>query len=100
MRGRAIPGFTPDARARAAAEASLNMLREAARACVAAGVFRAVADVDEVTDTLWAAAHGVISLERAGHVDGDVAERRFRLLTDAAAAAFRATPRQAVPRQA
>ncbi|NUR24572.1 MAG: WHG domain-containing protein, partial [Catenulispora sp.] len=61
----------------------------AARWCVEAGVFRPDADPDEVADVLWAAAHGVISLERAGHFpDGELGAQRYRTLTRAAAASF------------
>lgn len=90
MHGPGVPGYVPGEEARAAARASLDVLREAARACVAAGVFRADADVDEVTDVLWAAAHGVISLERAGYFGAGLGGERFRTLTGAAAEAFRA----------
>ena len=89
MHGPGIPGYVPDKTARAAAQASLDVLRDAARECVAAGVFRADVDMDEVADTVWAAVHGVIGLERAGHFADGVAERRFRVLTGAAVAAFR-----------
>ncbi|GAA2792166.1 TetR/AcrR family transcriptional regulator [Kitasatospora sp. CM 4170] len=88
MHGEGIPGFVPDEASRAVATASLDVLREAARACIEAGVFRADADADEVADTLWAAAHGVISLERGGHFPGALGEQRYRTLTAAAAAAF------------
>ncbi|MQS15603.1 TetR/AcrR family transcriptional regulator [Streptomyces kaniharaensis] len=88
MHGEGVPGFVPDESARAAAAASLDVLREAARACVEEGVLRADADVDEITDTLWAAAHGVISLERGGHFPGALGEERFRTLTRAAVSAF------------
>ncbi|MBW8803339.1 MAG: TetR/AcrR family transcriptional regulator [Catenulisporales bacterium] len=91
MHGPGIPGFVPDAEATAAAKQSLAVLHDAARWCVEAGVFRPDADPDEITDVLWAAAHGVISLERAGHFSGDVAEQRFRTLTSAAAASFATT---------
>ncbi|KUJ37183.1 TetR family transcriptional regulator [Streptomyces albus subsp. albus] len=88
MHGEAIPGFVPDEESRAAAAGSLDVLREAARAAVGAGALRADADVDEITDTLWAAAHGVISLELGGHFPTGLGEQRFRTLTRAAVAAF------------
>lgn len=88
MSGQAIPGYTPGEEALAAAAASLDVLRASAQACVTAGVFRADADAEEIADTLWAAAHGVISLERAGHFPGDLGERRFRTLTAAAVTSF------------
>lgn len=92
MSGLAIPGYTPGEEATTAAEASLDVLREAARFCIETGVFRADADPDEVADTLWAAAHGVISLERAGHFPGELGQRRWHLLTNAASAAFQDLP--------
>ncbi|WP_220784022.1 TetR-like C-terminal domain-containing protein [Streptomyces sp. 1114.5] len=88
MFGEAVPGFTPDEEARAGAAASLDVLREAARDCVRAGALRADADIDEVTDVLWAAAHGVISLERGGHFPAPLGEQRFRTTTAAALSPF------------
>ncbi|MGW0763923.1 TetR/AcrR family transcriptional regulator [Streptomyces sp. NPDC002676] len=88
MHGEAIPGFVPDEESRAAAAASLDVLREAARAAVEGGVLRADADVDEITDTLWAAAHGVISLELGGHFPDGLGEERYRTLTRAVVEAF------------
>ncbi|MFE9560268.1 TetR/AcrR family transcriptional regulator [Streptomyces sp. NPDC006487] len=87
-----IPGFTPTPEARAVAAASLEVLREAVRACAAAGVLRPAVDVDEVTDIIWAAAHGSITLELAGHFTAQTAEHRYRTLTRAAVAAFLQAP--------
>ncbi|MFF1412132.1 TetR/AcrR family transcriptional regulator [Streptomyces sp. NPDC058289] len=87
-----IPGFTPTPEARAVAAASLEVLREAVRACVATGVFRPDVDVDEVTDIIWAAAHGSITLELAGHFTAHTAEHRYRTLTRAAVDAFLQVP--------
>lgn len=83
-----IPGFTATAQSRATATASLDVLREAVRSCAATGAFRPDADVNEVTDTIWAAAHGSISLELAGHFADETAEHRYQTLTRAAVAAF------------
>lgn len=44
--------------------------------------------MEEVTDVIWAAAHGSITLELAGHFPARTAERRYRTLTRAAVAAF------------
>ncbi|MFI5866718.1 TetR/AcrR family transcriptional regulator [Streptomyces sp. NPDC051546] len=92
-----IPGFTPTSEARAVAAASLEVLREAVRGCVAAGVFRPDADVEEVTDIIWAAAHGCITLELAGHFTPRTAERRYQALTRAAVAAFLHVPGEPRP---
>ena len=92
MHGPGIPGFTPTAEATAAANQSLAVLHAAAQRCINAGIFRPTADPAEITDVLWAAAHGIISLERAGHIPPATAPDRFRTLTSAAVAAFAATP--------
>jgi AcrR family transcriptional regulator len=92
MHGPGIPGYTPDAEATTAANQSLAVLRDAAQRCIEAGIFRPDADPAEITDVLWAAAHGIISLERAGHIPPATAPHRYRTLTAAAAAAFAATP--------
>ncbi|MEY9906333.1 AcrR family transcriptional regulator [Catenulispora sp. MAP12-49] len=94
MHGPGIPGYTPDAQATAAANQSLAVLHEAAQRCIDTGTFRPDADASEITDLLWAAAHGIISLERAGHIPPTTAPARFHTLTTAAAAAFAATPAQ------
>ena len=64
MHGPGIPGYTPDTEATTAANQSLAVLHEAAQRCITAGIFRPDTDADEITDVLWAAAHGIISLER------------------------------------
>lgn len=90
MHGNGIPGFTPDAEATEAATRSLAVLHEAAQRCIDAGIFRPTADATEVTEVLWAAAHGIISLERTGHIPATTAAARYHTLTTAAAAAFAA----------
>ena len=91
MHGSGIPGYAPDAAARAAAKQSLAVLHTAAQRCIDAGIFRPTADPAEITEVLWSAAHGIISLERAGHLAPATAEERYRTLTGAASAAFAAT---------
>ena len=91
MHGPGIPGYTPDAAATTAANQSLAVLHAAARRCIDTGAFRPDADPDEITDVLWAAAHGIISLERAGLIAPATAAVRYRTITAAAAAAFAAT---------
>ncbi|ROO89600.1 TetR family transcriptional regulator [Actinocorallia herbida] len=87
-----IPGFAPDEQARAVARASLDVLRAAVAACAEAGIFTRGTDPDEVTDLLWAASHGALSLELAGHYGGETAAVRYRALTTAAVRAFLADP--------
>lgn len=96
MHGPGIPGYTPDAEATQAANQSLAVLRQAAQTCIDTGVFRPDTDATEITEVLWAAAHGIISLERAGHIPPTTAPDRYRTLTTAAAATFTATPSEKV----
>ncbi|GAB2835270.1 TetR/AcrR family transcriptional regulator [Actinocorallia aurea] len=93
-----IPGFTPGEQARAEARASLDVLRSAVVACGQAGVFAKDADPEEVTDLLWAASHGALSLELAGHYAGETAAVRYRALTTAAARSVLADPAAPWPR--
>lgn len=84
----AIPGYEPPEESIALARASLAVLTDAIRACMAAGVLRPV-DPQEVTEVLWAAAHGAVSLELGGKfADPSTAEQRFRTLTTAAATPY------------
>jgi AcrR family transcriptional regulator len=84
----AIPGYRPSAASLAAAGASLEVLSDAVRACMDAGALRA-GDPRAVAEVLWAAVHGAVSLELAGHFpDPQVAAERFRTLAAAAALPF------------
>lgn len=79
----AIPGFVPDDEALAAADAGFDVLIDCARACVDTGVF-VPSDPGEIAQVLWAAAHGVVSLELAGHLDSETAPHRYETVTRAA----------------
>ena len=81
----AIPGFVPDAGARASADAAFAPLVDAARECVDAGICR-TGDPGAIAEALWAAAHGVVSLEVAGLLP--VSEERFIAVTHGAVAWF------------
>ena len=87
MFGRAIPGFEPSRESLAVADASLGMLAGAVREAMDAGVL-VEGDAEAVAEVLWAAAHGVVSLELAGHFTPEVAEERYRTLCWAAMAPF------------
>jgi AcrR family transcriptional regulator len=88
----AIPGYQPSAASLAAAGASLAVLSDAVRACMDAGVLRA-GDPRAVAEVLWAAVHGAVSLQLAGHFpDPEVAADRFRTLATAAATIFLTEP--------
>jgi AcrR family transcriptional regulator len=88
----AIPGYRPSATSLAAGRASLEVLTEAVRACMAARVMEP-GDPQAVAEVLWAAVHGAVSLELAGHFpDPEVAAERFQTLASAAAAPFLTNP--------
>lgn len=97
MFGQVIPGFVPSAESLAVGNATLAVLAEAVREGMAAG-FLLPGDAQAVAEVLWAAAHGVVSLELAGHFpDAETAEARYRTLTRAALAAFLADPAAPAP---
>lgn len=88
----AIPGFRPSAESLVVAGASLEVLTQAVRAAMGAGGLRA-GDPRAVAEVLWAAVHGVVSLELAGHfADPEVADDRFQTLASAAILPFLARP--------
>jgi AcrR family transcriptional regulator len=89
---RAIPRFEPSPASLATAGASLEALDLAVRAAMDAGVLRP-GDPRAVAEVLWAAVHGTVSLELAGHFpDPAVAADRFQTLTSAAILPFLADP--------
>ena len=84
----AIPGFRPSAASLTAAGASLEVLARGVRAAMDAGALRA-GDPQPVAEVLWAAVHGVVSLELAGHFPGpEAAADRFQTLSSAAIVPF------------
>lgn len=71
---KAMPGFEPSERARTLARAALNILDRVISDCISAG-YMIPTQPRRIADALWAAAHGAISLERAGHLrDGGTYE--------------------------
>ncbi|GIH80693.1 TetR/AcrR family transcriptional regulator [Planobispora longispora] len=64
---KAIPGFTPSERARTLARAALNIFDRVISDCISAG-YLIPTQPRKIADSLWAAAQGAISLERAGHL--------------------------------
>ena len=83
----AIPGFTPGPDDQAVGNATFQYLIDAAEACIAAGVYRP-GEPAAVAQVLWAAAHGVISLEVAGVFGPEGADQRYADATGAATAWF------------
>ncbi|MFF9343061.1 MULTISPECIES: TetR/AcrR family transcriptional regulator [unclassified Streptomyces] len=89
MFGHAVP-HRPSAEALAAAESAFDASVAAVEDCVAAGIFRP-GDAGEISKLFWAAAHGAVSLEIAGHFPPDVAARRYTALMEALGHAFSTT---------
>jgi AcrR family transcriptional regulator len=84
----AIPGFEPTPESLVVAGASLEVLTQAVRVAMKAGVLRP-GDPRAVAEVLWAAVHGAVSLELAGHFpDPEVATDRFQTLASAAILPF------------
>jgi AcrR family transcriptional regulator len=84
----AIPGFQPSPASLAVAVASLEVLATAVQDAMEAGLLRP-GDPRAVAEVLWAAVHGAVSLELAGHFpDPEVATDRFRTLASAAVLPF------------
>ena len=84
----AIPGYRPGPPEMQAAESSFDISVRAVQACIDAGVF-APGDAYEISKILWAAIHGVVSLEIAGHFPPDKAAQRYERLMRAVANDFR-----------
>ncbi|MCG5212515.1 TetR/AcrR family transcriptional regulator [Streptosporangium sp. KLBMP 9127] len=82
-----VPGFEPSPTARQDARETFAVPVSAVEECLKAGLF-AEADAVEIADTLWIAAHGVVSLELAGFFTHDEAERRFEKMADALISAY------------
>jgi AcrR family transcriptional regulator len=89
---RAIPRFEPSPASLAVAGESLEVLARAVRAAMDAGALRP-GDPRAVAEVLWAAVHGPVSLELAGHFpDPAAAADRFQTLASAAILPFLADP--------
>jgi AcrR family transcriptional regulator len=89
MFARPIPGFEPSPEAYSESLRPLQLVVDAVADCAAAGVFRRV-DPAHVARVLWAAAHGAVSLELAGHEGAVDADAVFEDLSAAAGAWFSA----------
>ncbi|MFI6598528.1 TetR/AcrR family transcriptional regulator [Nonomuraea sp. NPDC050536] len=75
----AVPGFTPSPEAFAAAKRTFQILTDSVADCLAAGLLTG-GTAEEISDLLWMAAHGAVSLEISGHFAPPVAERRYQRL--------------------
>ncbi|WP_239472172.1 TetR-like C-terminal domain-containing protein [Streptomyces sp. NEAU-S7GS2] len=75
----------------AVAETAFEASTAAVTACIDSGAFRP-GDAQEMAKILWAASHGAVSLEIAGHFPPDTAAHRYETLMTAVAQAFSARP--------
>lgn len=82
-----VPGFRPSAEALAVADGAFGASVAAVDACMAAGAFRP-GDAQEVSKLFWAATHGAVSLELAGHFGPAEAGARYEALMAALGRAF------------
>ncbi|MEU3078411.1 TetR/AcrR family transcriptional regulator [Streptomyces laurentii] len=83
----AIPEYRPSVEALKEAESAFGASVAAVQACIDAGVF-APGDAHEISKLIWAAAHGAVSLEIAGHFPPETAARRFDTLMAVVGRAF------------
>ncbi|WP_438319443.1 TetR/AcrR family transcriptional regulator (plasmid) [Streptomyces sp. HUAS TT3] len=83
----AVPGYRPSTEALNEAETAFDTSVAAVQACIDAGVFRP-GDAYEISKLFWAAAHGAVSLEIAGHFPPDSAARRYDALLAAVGQTF------------
>ena len=74
MFGRPVAAFEPDPPTKDVAEASYRPLVDAVQRCMDAGAMTR-GDSERVASYLWAVTHGMVSLELAGQLPGDAAER-------------------------
>jgi AcrR family transcriptional regulator len=98
MFARPIPGFEPSPEAYEVSLRPLRLLTEAVADCVEAGVFRPV-EPAHAARVLWAASHGVVSLELAGYEGAIDPEACHEDLMAAAAASFMASRAPATERR-
>jgi AcrR family transcriptional regulator len=92
MYGHLAGGFSPPPESVNRTKRSFQVMVEAGRRCMAAGILRPV-DPVEVADVLWAAAHGMVSLELAGYYpEPSLAEARYGAMLYAAVAGYLAPP--------
>ncbi|MEU6865338.1 TetR-like C-terminal domain-containing protein [Streptomyces sp. NPDC046876] len=87
MFDQSVPGFRPSADALAVAETAFDTSTATVTACMEAGIFRS-GDARELAKMWWAAAHGAVSLELAGHFAPEEAGPRYHALMAATGSAF------------
>ena len=88
MFGRAVTGYAPPRESVDRSKRRFRVMVEAVQRCIDAGVL-VPADPVEVADVLWAAAHGMVSLELAGYYpDPELARSRYRAALVSAVSAY------------
>src|SRR3954469_9161159 len=74
MFGTAAPGFSPDEAGSEVAHAAYQPLVVGVQRCLDAGVMHG-STAERIALHLWAVSHGMVSLEIAGHLEGDEQQR-------------------------
>jgi AcrR family transcriptional regulator len=74
MFGRPVTTFEPDPEMKEVAESTFRPLVDAVQRCIDAGAM-VPGDAERVATYLWAVTHGMVSLELAGQLEGDLAAR-------------------------
>lgn len=77
MFGRPVPTYTPAPADKAVADSTYQPLVHGVQRCLDDGslVDTAGRGAQRIASYLWAVSHGMVSLELAGHLDGDATER-------------------------
>lgn len=76
MFGKAIPDYEPSETTRATGQQTMRPLIGAIESCMAAGIMPP-GDAADVATLVWAACHGLVSLELDGYVPGGETARRM-----------------------
>ncbi|KQX53040.1 MULTISPECIES: TetR/AcrR family transcriptional regulator [unclassified Streptomyces] len=91
-----VPGYRPSPEALAVAGTAFETSTAAVAACMDAGFLRP-GDAHEVSKIFWAASHGAVSLEIAGHFAPEEAGARYEALMAAVGRAYAPEPTDPEP---
>lgn len=89
MFGAAVPGFHPPPALWKQSRRTFQVLVDAVRGCIEAGIFRSD-DPELVASVLWATVHGVVSLQLAGRFEEAEGRILFEHALQAVGSGFRA----------
>ncbi|GAA2658228.1 TetR/AcrR family transcriptional regulator [Nonomuraea recticatena] len=92
----ALQGFAPSSEALECSRRTFDILTAHVAACLEAGRLRG-GTAEEIADLLWMASHGATSLELSGHLTGEQAEQRHKLLCRSLIRAFQTSEERTPP---